>query len=78
MRGVRARARSPSERRALASEYGDEARISEDQVDPREVAAIVAEAAAARNGWKVILARCAHMSSYSSLSRAKNSSNRAP
>ena len=34
-------------------------RISEERVDPAEVAGIVAEAAAARNGWKVILARCA-------------------
>jgi hypothetical protein len=28
-------------------------------VDSSEVASIVAEAASARNGWKVILARCA-------------------
>ena len=28
-------------------------------MDPAEVASIVAEAASARNGWKVILARCA-------------------
>jgi hypothetical protein len=28
-------------------------------VDPAEVASIVAEAASARNGWKVILMRCA-------------------
>ncbi|MEQ1735285.1 MAG: hypothetical protein ABL886_02500 [Rhodoglobus sp.] len=28
-------------------------------MDPAEVANIVAEAASARNGWKVILARCA-------------------
>lgn len=34
-------------------------RISEERVDPTEVASIVTEAAAARNGWKVILARCA-------------------
>lgn len=53
------RARSPSERRALAAEYGSTVRISEERVDPAEVAGIVAEAAAARNGWKVILARCA-------------------
>lgn len=53
------RATSPSERRALAAEYGSTVRISEERVDPAEVAGIVAEAAAARNGWKVILARCA-------------------
>jgi hypothetical protein len=28
-------------------------------LDPDEVASIVVEAASARNGWKVILARCA-------------------
>lgn len=53
------RAKSPSERRALAADYGSKVRISEERVDPAEVAGIVAEAAAARNGWKVILARCA-------------------
>jgi hypothetical protein len=53
------RAKNPAERRALAAEYGAERRISEERVDPAEVAGIVAEAAAARNGWKVILARCA-------------------
>lgn len=53
------RAKNPAERRALAAEYGTERRISEERVDPAEVAGIVAEAAAARNGWKVILARCA-------------------
>ena len=53
------RAKSPSERRALAADYGGTVRISEERVDPAEVAGIVAEAAAARNGWKVILARCA-------------------
>lgn len=53
------RANSPSERRGLAADYGSTVRISEERVDPAEVAAIVSEAAAARNGWKVILARCA-------------------
>jgi hypothetical protein len=33
--------------------------ISEERVDPSEVASIVAEACAVRNGWKVILRRCA-------------------
>jgi hypothetical protein len=56
---VVARATSPAERRALAVEYGETRRISEERVDPAEVASIVAEAAATRNGWKVILARCA-------------------
>jgi hypothetical protein len=54
-----ARAKNPSERRALATEYGSKRRISAERVDPAEVASIVAEAASARNGWKVILARCA-------------------
>lgn len=54
-----ARATDAAERRALAAEYGAERRISEERVDPAEVASIVADAAAARNGWKVILARCA-------------------
>ena len=53
------RAKNPADRRALAEEYGSAVRISEERVDPAEVACIVAEAAAARNGWKVLLARCA-------------------
>lgn len=53
------RAKNATERRALADEYGRTDRISEERVDPAEVAGIVAEAAGARNGWKVILARCA-------------------
>jgi hypothetical protein len=56
---VVARAKSPAEREALAADYGSKVRISEERVDPAEVASIVAEAASARNGWKVILARCA-------------------
>ena len=51
-------AKSPAERRELAVEYGATVRISEKRVDPAEVASIVAEAANARNGWKVILGRC--------------------
>ncbi|MEY4513996.1 MAG: hypothetical protein RLZZ450_6118 [Pseudomonadota bacterium] len=53
------RAKDRTERRLLAEEYGSTARISEERVEASEVASIVAEAAAARNGWKVILARCA-------------------
>lgn len=49
------------ERRTLAEEYAGSARIPDDRVDPTDVAAIVQEAAAARNGWKVILDRCAPM-----------------
>jgi hypothetical protein len=53
------RAKSAGERREGAADYGSTVRISEERVDPAEVAGIVAEAAAARNGWKIILARCA-------------------
>jgi hypothetical protein len=56
---VLARGKGAGERRALAAEYGTEPRTSEERVDPAEVASIVMEAAVARNGWKVILARCA-------------------
>lgn len=49
----------PAERRALADEYGSVAQISDERVDPAEVADLVREAAAARNGWKLILSRCA-------------------
>jgi hypothetical protein len=53
------RAKRPAERRELAEAYGTEVRISDERVDPEEVASIVRAAAAARNGWKVILSRCA-------------------
>jgi len=53
------RGKSPTQRRALAEEYCRAVRISEERVDSAEVAGIVREAATARNGWKVILARCA-------------------
>jgi len=53
------RANSPAERRSLGDEYGRMVSNSGDQVDAAEVASIVRDAAAARNGWKVILARCA-------------------
>lgn len=56
---VLARAKSPADRRALAADYGSRVRIFEERVDPAEVASILAEAASARNGWKVILVRCA-------------------
>jgi hypothetical protein len=53
------RGKSPTERRALAEEYGCAAKISEERADVAEIVSIVREAAARRNGWKVILARCA-------------------
>lgn len=53
------RTRDLTGRAALAREYGREGHISEARVDPGEVADILREAAPRRNGWKVILARCA-------------------
>jgi hypothetical protein len=53
------RGKRPTERVALAEEYGRAVRISGERVDAGEVASIVRAAAAAPNGWKVILARCA-------------------
>ena len=52
------RAKSLVERRPLAKEYSRAPRIADDRVDAAEVSSIIQEAAAARNGWKVILARC--------------------
>ena len=48
----------PAERQALASDFSCAVRIQDERVDAVEVASIVQEAAAARNGWKIILARC--------------------
>ncbi|MCP3169971.1 hypothetical protein [Myxococcus qinghaiensis] len=56
---IAVRTKSPAERRALAAEYGSKRRISEERVDPAEVASLVAGAASARSDWKVLLARCA-------------------
>lgn len=53
------RARSVAERRALAAEYAVAPFDLGDRVEADEHADIVREAAAARNGWKVILRRCA-------------------
>jgi hypothetical protein len=53
------RGKRPAERLALAEEYGRQLCISDERVDAGEVAGLVREAAAARNGWKAILARCA-------------------
>jgi hypothetical protein len=53
------RAKNLAARIALAADYGSTVRISAERVDAAEVASIVQAAAAARNGWKVILSRCA-------------------
>jgi hypothetical protein len=55
------RAKTLAERRALAEEYRHERHVFDERVDPSEVASIVGEAGTVRNGWKVILARCAPM-----------------
>ena len=56
---IASRSRSSIQRQALAVEYAATAIISDDRVDGDEVADIVKEAAGARNGWKIILNRCA-------------------
>lgn len=73
-----ARAKSPAERRALAVEYGSTRRISADRVDPAEVANIVTEATSARNGWKVILARCAPITKPRSIAQLVREMNAQP
>ena len=72
------RAKTAAERRALAAEYGRAVRISANRVDPAEVVDIVGEAAAARNGWKVILARCAQVRPPRSVHAQLSSSGLAP
>jgi len=53
------RARDRAARMLMADEFADHAwRLSEETIDPAEVAAIVRAACEARNGWKVILGRC--------------------
>lgn len=52
-------ARRPADRIALAEAFGRRFHPNEDRVDRQEVASLVREAAARRNGWKVILAHCA-------------------
>ena len=53
------RARKPAERVELAERYGREFQVPDDRVDTAEVADILLQASGRRNGWKVILARCA-------------------
>lgn len=52
-------ARRPSDRLELAAEFGRDFRCGDERVDAAEVVDLVRHAAARRNGWKVILARCA-------------------
>lgn len=51
--------RGRSQRLALAEEFAADFSSGDDRVDEKEVADIVREAVLRRNGWKVILARCA-------------------
>jgi len=53
------RAPKLQDRPGLAIEYASKVRVSAERVDPVEVNSILADACAARNGWKVILGRCA-------------------
>ncbi|HZI04604.1 MAG TPA: hypothetical protein VEZ71_11300, partial [Archangium sp.] len=69
------RASTTSERRQLAADFGATVRISDERVDATEVAELVREAAASRNGWKAILAQCAsNQRPLSSLSLSRESS----
>jgi hypothetical protein len=53
------RAPKLQDRLGLAIEYASKVRVSGERVDPVEVNSILADACAARNGWKIILGRCA-------------------
>ncbi len=48
-----------SARKTLLAAHGDEFALSDDRVDADEYLDILREAVAARNGWKIILKRCA-------------------
>jgi hypothetical protein len=53
------RGKSPSARAALAGKLGDDFGTGDERVGRGEVAEVVRQAAARRNGWKVILGMCA-------------------
>ena len=54
------RAKTKAERMAMREEFASHAsRFADESVDPAELASIVGEACQSRNGWKVILRRCA-------------------
>jgi len=52
------RSATPTQRRLLAADFASKTRITDERVDSGVVGDIVQSAAAARNGWKVILACC--------------------
>lgn len=72
------RSASPADRRALAEEYAGAVHVPDDRVDSAAVADIVREAAAARNGWKVILTRCAPIHERSRTTSRASLSSRSP
>ena len=47
-------AASPAERRTVTDQFAGDRSIAEESVDSKEVANVTREAAASRNGWKVI------------------------
>jgi hypothetical protein len=48
-----------SERLALAEQFSNEAaHLTEESIEPAEVAEIVRDACRSRNGWRIILGRC--------------------
>ncbi len=47
------------DRGSLAEDFSRQVRVTDDRAEAAEVAEIVREASGRRNGWKVILARCA-------------------
>jgi hypothetical protein len=54
-------AKTKADRRVLREEFTSRvSQFADERVDPAELAEIVGEACEARNGWKVILRRCAH------------------
>ena len=58
---ILAAGKSLPERRERAEMYSKQCReyVTDERVDTEEVAEIVREAVEVRNGWKIILARCA-------------------
>jgi len=68
------RAPKLQDRLGLAVEYASKVRVSGERVDPVEVNSILTDACAARNGWKVILARCAPVRSAPEMCQSLTSS----
>jgi hypothetical protein len=56
---IREQAGNAKDRLALAEKFGRTIQIQDRRVDVAELTSLVEQAAAARNGWKVILSHCA-------------------